>query len=158
MHIYTLEYTQLIKAPMARVWDFFSAPANLGKITPDRMNFKIIRMSGDRMYAGQRIEYRVSVLPLVRLTWVTEITEVEEGQMFVDEQRKGPYSLWRHRHSFRETPEGVEMTDRIDYAIPLGILGRLANWLFVARQVRAIFAYRFEAAERIFNRSVVNGQ
>lgn len=154
MHIYTLEYRQLIKAPIARVWDFFSAPGNLGKITPEHMNFKIIKMVGDRMFAGQRIEYRVSVLPMVRLTWITEITEVEENRFFVDEQRKGPYALWRHRHSFKETPEGVEMTDRIDYAIPFGILGRLANWLFVARQVRAIFAFRFVAAERIFNQPV----
>ena len=152
MHIYTLEYRQLIKAPMPRVWDFFSAPANLGKITPSRMNFRIIRMDGDRMFPGQRIEYRVSVLPLVRLTWETEITEVEENRMFVDEQRRGPYSLWRHRHSFREIPEGVEMTDRIDYGVPFGLLGRLANWLFVEQQVKAIFAYRFEAAEEIFNR------
>ena len=109
-------------------------------------------MDGDRMFPGQRIEYRVSVLPLVRLTWETEITEVEENRMFVDEQRRGPYSLWRHRHSFRETPEGVEMIDRIDYAVPFGLLGRLANWLIVEQQVKAIFAYRFEAAEQIFNR------
>ena len=153
MHIYRLECEQLIKAPIGQVWDFFSSPANLGKITPARMNFRIVKMEGDRMFAGQRIEYRVSVLPLVRLTWVTEITEVEDQTMFVDEQRKGPYALWKHRHTFEQTPEGVMMRDVVEYAIPLGLLGRLANWLLVENQVRGIFRFRFQAVERLFPQS-----
>ncbi|MBM3176992.1 MAG: SRPBCC family protein [Bacteroidetes bacterium] len=150
MKIYRLEYKQFIKAPLSRVWDFFSAPANLGKITPAQMNFKIIRMDGDRMFAGQQIEYKVTVMPLVRVTWVTKITEVEENKMFVDEQLKGPYNLWRHRHTFVEVEGGVEMTDVIDYAIPFGILGRLANWLYVERAVKGIFSYRSGVTEKIF--------
>ena len=151
MKIYRLEYKQLIKAPLAKVWDFFSAPANLGKITPAQMNFEIIRMDGDRMFAGQQIEYKVTVMPLIRVTWITKITEVEENKMFVDEQMKGPYNLWRHRHTFKEVEGGVEMTDVIDYAIPFGILGRLANWLYVERAVKGIFSYRFGVTEEIFN-------
>jgi ligand-binding SRPBCC domain-containing protein len=151
MKIYRVEFTQLVKAPMDKVWDFFSSPANLGKITPPQMNFKIVKMDGDRMFAGQRIRYRVTVLPMVRVTWVTEITDTVENKTFVDEQRKGPYSLWRHRHTFEETEGGVLMTDVVEYAIPFGFLGRIANALFVASEVRRIFAFRFEAVERIFN-------
>lgn len=151
MKIYRVEFTQLVKAPMSTVWDFFSSPANLGKITPPEMNFKIVEMDGDRMFPGQRIRYRVSVLPLVRVTWVTEITEAIDSRMFVDEQRKGPYTLWRHRHTFEESDGGVLMTDVVEYAIPLGPLGRIANALFVAREVRRIFAFRFKAVDRIFN-------
>lgn len=152
-HVYRLECTQLIHAPLDQVWEFFSSPANLGKITPAHMNFKIVKMEGDKMFAGQKIEYRVTVLPLVRLTWVTEITEVEEGRTFVDEQRRGPYALWRHRHTFQQTGQGILMSDVVEYSIPLGILGRLANFLMVARQVRKIFDFRFQAVERIFHGS-----
>lgn len=154
MKVYKVEYKQLIKAPIQEVWDFFSAPANLSKITPPQMNFKIIDMQGDKMFAGQIIRYRVTVLPLVRVGWTTEITEVENGVTFVDEQRKGPYSLWRHRHTFRETAVGVEMTDVVEYAIPFGLMGRLANFLFVAREVKRIFAYRFEVVEKLFNKNL----
>ncbi len=152
MKIYRVEFTQLVKAPMTTVWDFFSSPANLGKITPPAMNFKIIEMDGYKMFPGQRICYRVTVLPLIRVTWVTEITEAVDRQMFIDEQRKGPYSLWRHRHTFEETAGGVLMTDVVEYAIPFGFLGRMANAFFVAREVRRIFAFRFSAVEQIFNR------
>jgi len=151
MKIYRVEFTQLVKAPMNKVWDFFSSPANLGRITPAEMNFKIVEMDGDRMFSGQKIRYRVTVMPLVRVTWVTEITEAVENKSFIDEQRKGPYSLWRHRHTFEEAPGGVLMADVVEYAIPFGFIGRIANALFVAREVRRIFAFRFEAVERIFN-------
>lgn len=159
--VYTLESAQLIKAPLPVVWDFFSSPANLGKITPERMNFVIQHMDGKKigeemsynMFAGQRIRYRVSVLPLVRLTWVTEITEVKDMETFVDEQLKGPYTLWRHRHTFEQTPDGVLMRDKVEYSIPFGILGRLANAILVAREVRGIFDYRFKAVERIFHQA-----
>jgi len=155
MKIYRLESEQLIRASLPLVWDFFSSPANLSKITPARMDFRIVRMDGDKMFAGQKIEYRVTVLPLVRVTWVTEITEVVPDQAFVDEQLAGPYSLWRHRHTFEQTPEGVMMRDVVEYAIPLGILGRLANWLFVASQVRNIFDYRFKVVEKLFHPETV---
>ena len=158
--IYTLTCSQLIKAPMTEVWDFFSSPANLSKITPSRMNFDIQEIEGRetesgmtyRMFQGQHIRYKVTVLPLVRLTWVTEITHVKEYESFIDEQLKGPYTLWRHLHTFEETPEGVMMRDKVDYSIPLGPLGKIANALFVAGQVQGIFDYRFEAVEQIFHK------
>lgn len=158
--VYTLECSQLIKAPMSEVWDFFSSPSNLSKITPARMNFVIKSIEGRmtesgmsyKMFQGQKIRYKVSVLPLVRLTWITEITRVEENKAFVDEQLKGPYTLWRHLHTFEETPEGVLMRDKVEYSIPFGFLGRLANVLFVAREVQGIFDYRFEIVEEIFHR------
>ena len=31
------------------------------------------------------------------MTWVTEITQVENGKYFVDEQRVGPYKIWISR-------------------------------------------------------------
>ncbi len=154
MKVYRVEYHQVIKAPMQQVWDFFSAPANLSKITPPQMNFRILEMQGDKMFAGQIIRYKVTVLPLIRVGWTTEITEVDNGVTFVDEQRKGPYRQWRHRHTFRQIDEGVEMTDVVEYAIPFGFFGRLANFLFVAREVKRIFAYRFQVVEKLFNQSL----
>jgi ligand-binding SRPBCC domain-containing protein len=43
------------------------------------------------------------------------------------------------------------MIDEVNYAIPMGILGRLANWLFVGRQVNAIFDHRYEVLEDYFS-------
>ena len=54
------------------------------------------------------------------------------------------YALWRHRHSFEEVEDGTVISDRVEYALPLGVLGRVAQ-ILVARQLRGIFAYRQRA-------------
>jgi ligand-binding SRPBCC domain-containing protein len=150
MKTYTLKRIQILPISLQEAWDFFSAAHNLSKITPAHMNFQIVESSGDRIYAGQIIKYRVSVLPGIRLSWITEITHVNEPFFFVDEQRFGPYKWWHHQHSFREVEGGVEMTDIVSYALPYGILGWLAHYGFVRRRLNSIFDYRFNVMDNHF--------
>lgn len=44
------------------------------------------------------------------------------------------------------------MTDEVNYAIPFGFIGRLSHWLFVGREVSAIFEHRFSVLENYFQR------
>ena len=103
------------------------------------------------MYPGQIISYKVNILLLVRVRWVTEITHVQEPDYFTDDQRFGPYALWHHKHYFKPVAGGVEMIDEVDYAIPLGFIGRLAHWLFVGKEVSTIFAYRNKVLKNSFS-------
>ncbi len=151
MKIYTLKRTQTLPISVERAWEFFSSPSNLSRITPAKMNFEITSMSGsDKMYAGQIICYKVTVLPFVRMRWVTEISHVEKPFYFVDEQRFGPYALWHHKHHFEETPAGTLMTDEVNYALPLGYLGQIVHAAFVRAEVNAIFDHRYEILEKYF--------
>lgn len=144
--VYTLQTEQFIPISLAEAWDFFSSPANLAKITPSHMGFNIIsKHHGDKMYAGQIIEYTVKPLLGIPLYWMTEITHVQEGAYFVDEQRFGPYTMWHHQHHFKEVLGGVMMVDIVHYKIPLGFLGDIAHWLFVKKQLQGIFDFRFKA-------------
>ena len=153
MKIYNLKRTQVLPLTLQEAWDFFSSPANLEKITPKHMGFQILYKSGgEKMYPGQLIRYIVKGVPFIPMHWVTEITHVHEPTYFVDEQRFGPYSLWHHQHHFKEVEGGVEMTDEVNYAVPLGALGQLANFLFVGREVNAIFNHRYRTLEEFFQR------
>jgi len=137
---------------MDEAWDFFSSPKNLQKITPSQLGFKIIsKHHGDKMYAGQIIEYKVSPVLGIPIYWMTEITQVADKKYFIDEQRFGPYSLWHHQHHFREVEGGVEMTDIVHYKLPLGILGDIAHAIFVKKQLKGIFDYRFKIVEEMFH-------
>jgi len=152
MQSHTLKRVQFIPVSLERAWDFFSNPGNLAAITPSGMGFHILSAhKPERMYAGQLIEYRVAPVLGIPLYWMTEITHVVEGKYFIDEQRFGPYTLWHHQHHFREVEGGVEMTDIIHYKIPLGLIGRVANMLFVRRKLEAIFNYRTVAVEKLFS-------
>ncbi len=153
MKIYNLKRTQFLPITLQHAWDFFSTPNNLEKITPAKMGFVILYKSGgDKMYPGQLIRYTVNVLPFASVHWVTEITHVQQPNYFVDEQRFGPYALWHHQHHFQQAEGGVLMTDEVNYAIPLGALGRLAHWLFVGGEVNAIFEHRFKVLEQYFSK------
>lgn len=105
-----------------------------------------------KMYAGQVITYTVKPILGIPLFWMTEITHVQDGSFFVDEQRVGPYALWHHQHHFQVIPGGVEMTDLVHYKVPLGWLGNLANLIFVRRQLQGIFEFRRVKLEALFGK------
>ena len=149
--VYGIKTVQKIPITLTEAWVFFSKPDNLKKITPSELGFNIIsKHHGETMYAGQIIEYKISPVMGIPLYWMTEITHVEKGNYFIDEQRYGPYSLWHHQHHFKEIENGVEMTDIIHYKLPLYFLGDIANALFVKAQLRKIFDHRFKAVEDFF--------
>lgn len=150
MKIYRLETIQNLPISKSHAWDFLSNPKNLKRITPDYMGFKIINGMADKMYAGQIIQYMVTPVMGIPTKWVTEITHVDDGNYFVDEQRFGPYSLWHHKHFIKGIKNGVEMKDIIDYKIPLGIIGRIAQPILVAPKLKEIFEYRKNALIELF--------
>lgn len=150
--LHLIQTSQLIKSDINTVWDFMSSPKNLALITPDYMKFEILSDLGDgKMYQGQIIEYYVRPLLNIKLHWVTEITHVKEKEFFVDEQRFGPYSFWHHKHSFKETAEGVVMNDLIHYKLPLGLIGRIGNELMIKKQLKEVFDYRNKIVDKVFN-------
>lgn len=149
--MYQLKRTQFIKADIQTCWDFFSSPDNLKVITPPYMGFEVETEVPAKMYEGLMIAYTVRPLLGIPMSWITEIKTVKENQFFVDEQRKGPYTIWHHEHHFKEVEGGVEMTDIVSYVIPLGILGKIAHPFIVKKKLEEIFAYRFKKVDEIFN-------
>lgn len=157
MAAHSLKTVQKIPISLDEAWSFFSNPANLQAITPTNMGFKVIsKHHGEVMYAGQIIEYTVKPVLGIPLYWMTEITQVKDKEYFIDEQRFGPYSLWHHQHHFKAIEGGVEMTDMIHYKNPMWFLGRLANTLFVKKQLQGIFDFRFKKVEEMFGKWPLN--
>jgi len=149
--IYTLISNQQLPVGIDEAWNFFSNPDNLAKITPDRMSFDVTSGNAPKMYAGQIISYKIGILPGIKFNWITEITQVSDQKYFVDEQRFGPYRMWHHEHFFEENAEGVMMTDKVSFKIPFGIIGHLAYFIFIKRQLFNIFTFRFNKMNEIFN-------
>jgi ligand-binding SRPBCC domain-containing protein len=156
MHL--IERTQWVSVPLEETFRFHADPRNLGRITPPWLAFTLERAelqgvatregrnaseAGDdiEMAEGLRLHYRIRPL-LVPQRWTSEITVWDPPHRFVDEQVRGPYRRWHHEHRFRSVPGGTEITDRVEYELPLGPLGKLAHLLLVRRQLGSIFDYR----------------
>ena len=150
MKLYRLETVQNLPISQKEAWDFLSDPKNLKRITPEYMGFEILSGASDKMYAGQIIQYIVTPVMSIPTKWVTEITHVDEGKYFVDEQRFGPYALWHHKHFIKPIHKGVGMIDIIDYKIPFGILGQLVHPIIVAPKLKEIFEFRKHALNEMF--------
>lgn len=153
MKIYTQIFKQNVPISIDKAWDFFSSPKNLAKITPEHMGFIITSNYNDeKMYPGMLITYKVSPLLGIQLDWCTEITHVQDHKYFVDEQRFGPYAMWHHQHHFKEIEGGVEMIDIVNYAIPYGFIGRIANSILVESEVKKIFEFRTKKIDEFFGK------
>ena len=151
MKVYSLIKQQRVPRSLSEVFAFFEDPTNLDRLTPADLDFQILTPQPIAMQPGTLIDYTIKILG-VRVRWRTLVTAYEPPSKFVDEQLRGPYDFWHHTHSFTANGNGTLIEDRVCYALPLGLLGRLAHALFVRRQLEAIFAYRAEIIAELFGK------
>lgn len=149
--MYSIQCVQHIPASIEDTWKFFSDPSNLKKITPKKLDFVVLGENNQRqLYAGQIIEYKIRPVLGIPVYWMTEITHIKEPLYFIDEQRHGPYSFWHHQHFFEAVEDGVIMKDLVHYKIPFSFIGDIANKLFVRKQLKMIFSFRFAIIANVF--------
>lgn len=140
--MYILETEQIVPAGLERTWDLLKNPANLNSITPPDLHFEIISEVPEAMFDGLIIEYRIAIPLLGRQKWVAEIKHIRDKHSFVDEQRLGPYRFWYHYHEITKIESGTKIIDRVHYAVPFGLLGRLLHLIYIRKTLEQIFAYR----------------
>ena len=140
MKIFELRTETLLRRPLAEVFAFFADAGNLEALTPPWLGFRILTALPIAMGPGTRIEYQIRLHGLP-LRWRSEITAWHPPFRFVDEQRRGPYRLWIHDHTFQAEGEATRATDHVRYAVPGGAL---VERLLVRRDLERIFRYRQE--------------
>jgi hypothetical protein len=148
---YVLERSLFIPKPRPEVFAFFADAFNLERITPPFLRFHILTPGPIAMRAGALIEYQLRLYG-VKFRWKTRIAAFDPPFFFVDEQLKGPYRRWVHRHSFEEVPGGTLMRDRVEYELGFGPLGAVAHAFFVRRSVEKIFDHRNATIGEILGR------
>lgn len=146
MRVHTLTAEVVVPRPLDQVFPFFAGAANLERITPPFLNFRILTPLPIDMREGARIEYTIRLYALP-LRWRTLISAWDPPHRFVDEQTSGPYRLWRHEHTFEPHPRGTLCRDRVEYA-HWG--GPIAERLFVRPNLERIFAFRRRAVLEVF--------
>jgi ligand-binding SRPBCC domain-containing protein len=138
----------VIRRPIEEVFAFFSEAANLERITPPELNFHIVTPQPIVLAQGSRLDYRLKLYG-VGFRWQTLISSWEPPFQFVDQQVRGPYRQWIHTHRFVQNPDGTEMTDHVEYQLPVWPIGEIALPI-VRRQVNRIFDYREQVIREVF--------
>jgi ligand-binding SRPBCC domain-containing protein len=144
-----LHREQTVPLPLDRVFEFFSDPHNLLRITPPQLNLVVTNREPVEMRSGAEITYTIRWLR-IPMRWRTLISAYDPPHSFVDEQIRGPYRRWHHTHTFHAEGGSTRIVDRVAYELPFGPLGTLAHTLLVRRQLEGIFDYRREAIAALF--------
>lgn len=141
-----------IELPLAPpdVFAFFADATNLELITPPELSFSIVSPLPLVMHAGTLIDYRLRLFG-VPIKWRTRIASWDPPVHFADEQLRGPYSVWLHRHHFVERNAGTLMIDEVRYSLPLAPWSEPAHPL-VRLELRRIFTYRASAIAQLLMR------
>jgi ligand-binding SRPBCC domain-containing protein len=137
---HVLRARMTVPLPIDDVFGFFADVANLQRITPPELGFRIASPMPVVIAQGTRIDYRLSLLGL-RFGWQSGITLWRPPFEFVDTQLRGPYAHWTHHHRFERVAGGTAIEDEVRYRLPVPVLGEAAFPL-VRLQLARIFRYR----------------
>lgn len=164
--------SQWVSYPVEIVFAFFANPDNLPLLSPEALKMRIERLdlvqapapheigghSGvqTELAAGAGTEMKLSFQPTpfipMRVSWVARIAEFLWFDHFCDEQVRGPFAFFRHRHGVRREMQqgraGTRLTDDVEFELPFGAIGRLGGGI-VRRQMEQMFRTRQERLPEI---------
>ena len=139
-------YQIYIDRPPEAVFAFHADLSNHPRTSPPQMREQVLKGLEEPLGEGARVVFRARHAGRwQRLE--AEIVQWDPPVSFVSRQVRGPFRAWTHRHAFRPFQSGTLLTDQIEYQLPYGILGRLADQLWVGPHLDRFFAYRQSAAK-----------
>jgi ligand-binding SRPBCC domain-containing protein len=144
--LHILRTRMSVPLPREGVFAFFSDVANLQRITPPELRFRILTPQPLPMREGTLIDYRLRLFG-VPLRWKARILGWQPPTGFVDEQVHGPYRLWEHTHSFYDEGDETIVEDVVRYGLPFWPIGEIAHPI-VRLQLGHIFRFRQSAVRR----------
>jgi ligand-binding SRPBCC domain-containing protein len=143
-----LTLTTEIEAPLERVFDLARSLDLHADSMHRNREVAVAGTTNGLIGLGESVTWRARhfFIPF-RLT--AKITGFDPPSHFRDEMVGGPFRRFAHEHFFEPTDRGTLMRDVFDYTSPLGIVGRLADLLFLRRHMLRLLTTRNEVLKRI---------
>ncbi len=135
----TATFVRRVELPVsaAEAFAWHERPGAFERLMPPWQAVRVLHASG-----GIRDGARVTLRLPGGVTWALEHRDYAAGRQFRDVQRSGPFARYAHTHAFADAPGGrSQLEDRLEYALPGGPLGALAEG-FVAREFDRLFRWR----------------
>jgi len=168
---HTFQSEKWLPYSVEHVFAFFANPENLPRLMPKWQKARIEeasfapppprpvsanpqRLRGIVAGAGTRLILSFKPFPYspIRIPWEAEITDFAWNDHFCDIQHRGPFAYWRHCHRIHPETRTVDGTptpgtllrDEVEYEMPMGDLGAIAQHFFAEHLFRRIFNFRHQ--------------
>ena len=127
----------------AALFDWHARPGAFERLTPGWQPTRVLSRTGG-ITDGSRVEVQVPVCGgLLSKRLLMEHRHYVAGSSFTDVQIEGPFARWEHVHTMEPASDGTSvLVDRIDYELPMGVLGETAAGWYVERQLEQLFDFR----------------
>ncbi|MBA6154895.1 SRPBCC family protein [Gelidibacter maritimus] len=136
-----IELKTEIKAERKVVFDL-SRSIDLHKISTEQTNEKAIAGKTSGLIGmNESVTWRAKHFGIYQ-NLTSKITEFDRPNYFADEMVKGAFKEFKHEHYFAESNGGTLMTDIFDYKSPFGILGKLADKMFLEKYMTELLTER----------------
>jgi ligand-binding SRPBCC domain-containing protein len=136
-----IEITTLIAAPIQRVFDLSRSIDLHTTSTAQTGEQAIAGVTSGLIGLGQEVTWRARHLG-VRQHLTTRITAFDPPVHFRDTMVRGAFRRFDHDHFFSENEAVTDMRDVFDFESPLGVLGGLADRLFLTDYLKRLLVTR----------------
>ena len=130
-----IHLTSFIAAPIKRVFDL-SRSISLHQISTASTNEKAIAgtMNG-LINKNETVTWQAKHLFKTR-QFTSKIIEMQSPDFFIDEMVKGDFVSFHHQHHFKAAENGTIMIDLISFESPYGVIGKIANSIFLTAYIK----------------------
>ncbi len=143
--MHRLVFESVIHCSQQELWDFHACVSALPKLTAPGTQVTVLN---DDLSVTEGNLHVLKVRKLgIPLIWKARIHTVTPPHGFSDTAEQSPFAHWHHRHDFLSHPEGALLRDTVEYQLPFGPLGVLANSLFVERDLKNMFGFRHQVTK-----------
>jgi ligand-binding SRPBCC domain-containing protein len=137
----TIRLETYINAPIERCFDLsLNVDAHGGSMARTRER-PIAGVTTGMMRLGDTVTWE-AVHFGIKQHLTSRITAYDRPHRFTDEMVRGIFRSMRHTHAYVPQAPGTLMTDVFTFQAPLGILGRMAEALFLTRYMKNLLLTR----------------
>lgn len=136
-----IEIETIIKAEKSIVFDL-SRSIDLHKISTKHTNEEAIAGKTSGLIGlNEWVTWRAKHLGFYQ-ELTSKITEFEYPIYFADEMVRGAFKHFKHEHHFKQRDGNIVMIDVFNYVSPYGIIGSLADKLFLKNYMKTLLLKR----------------
>jgi len=143
-----IELSTVIRAPRARVFDLARSIDAHQDSTGGTEERAVAGVTKGLIGMDDKVTWEARHFG-VRQRLTVRVTALDRPKHFQDVMISGAFKRMVHDHEFAKHPAGTLMRDRFEFTSPLGILGRIVDWLFLTSYMRRFIVRRNEVLKQL---------